>query len=118
MMALSGVRSSWDMLARNSDLCWLATSSCRLLSSISRKSRAFWIARADWVAKVFSSSMTSGGNSPGRVADHDEAADQAILAEQRHREQRPVYRARTSVSRTRLSVGALAEMSGTWTGSG
>ena len=27
MMALSGVRSSWDMLARNSDLCWLAASS-------------------------------------------------------------------------------------------
>ena len=27
MIALSGVRSSWDMLARNSDLCWLATSS-------------------------------------------------------------------------------------------
>ena len=27
MTALSGVRSSWDMLARNSDLCRLATSS-------------------------------------------------------------------------------------------
>ena len=26
MMALRGVRSSCDMLARNSDLCWLATS--------------------------------------------------------------------------------------------
>ena len=26
MIALRGVRSSWDMLARNSDLCWLATS--------------------------------------------------------------------------------------------
>src|SRR5262245_6338531 len=38
-MAFSGVRSSWDMLARNSDLCWLATSSWRLLSASSRKSR-------------------------------------------------------------------------------
>jgi hypothetical protein len=47
MIAFSGVRSSWDMFARNSDLCWLATSSSRLLSSISRKSRAFWMARAD-----------------------------------------------------------------------
>src|SRR5262249_30389982 len=28
-----------DMLARNSDLCWLATSSWRLFSSISRNSR-------------------------------------------------------------------------------
>src|SRR6266849_1391974 len=27
MMAFNGVRNSWDMLARNSDLCWLATSS-------------------------------------------------------------------------------------------
>ena len=52
MMALSGVRSSCDMLARNSDLCRLAASICRLFSSISRNSRAFWIARADCVAKV------------------------------------------------------------------
>ena len=28
MMALSGVRSSWLMLARNCDLCWLAVSIC------------------------------------------------------------------------------------------
>ena len=44
MIALSGVLSSCDMLARNSDLCLFATSSWRLLSSISRNSRAFWIA--------------------------------------------------------------------------
>ena len=31
MMAFNGVRSSWDMLARNSDLCRLAASICRLL---------------------------------------------------------------------------------------
>src|SRR5215475_13291464 len=36
MIALSGVLSSWDMLARNSDLCRLAASIWRLLSSISR----------------------------------------------------------------------------------
>ena len=41
MMALSGVRSSCDMLARNSDLWRLAASIWRLLSSISRNSRAF-----------------------------------------------------------------------------
>ena len=35
MMAFSGVRSSWDMLARNSDLWRLAASSWRLLSAIS-----------------------------------------------------------------------------------
>jgi putative ABC transport system substrate-binding protein len=32
MMALSGVRNSWDILARNSDLCRLAASIWRLLS--------------------------------------------------------------------------------------
>ena len=71
MIALSGVRSSCDMFARNSDLCRLATSSWRLLSAISRNSRAFWIARADCVAKVFSTSITSGEYSPGsfRVRD-------------------------------------------------
>ena len=41
MMALSGVRSSWLMLARNCDLCWLASASWRLLSSISLNSCAF-----------------------------------------------------------------------------
>ena len=55
MMALSGVRSSWLMLARNCDLCWLATSSSRPFASISWNSRAFWIASTDWAAKVWSS---------------------------------------------------------------
>src|SRR5207247_1243918 len=62
---LRGVRSSCDMFARNSDLCRSAISSWRLLSSISRNSRAFWMASADWLANVLRSSMTAGGNSPG-----------------------------------------------------
>ena len=37
MIAFSGVRSSCDMLARNSDLCLLAASSSRLFSSSSRE---------------------------------------------------------------------------------
>src|SRR6516225_7769596 len=44
-MALSGVRSSWLILARNCDLCWLASSSWRLLSWISSNSRTFSIDR-------------------------------------------------------------------------
>ena len=56
MMALSGVRSSWLILARNCDLCWLASASWRLLSSISLNSRAFWIASTDCAAKVCRSS--------------------------------------------------------------
>ena len=65
MMALSGVRSSCDMFARNSLLWRFATSSSRRLSSISRKRRAFWIASADWLAKVLSSSIAAGGKAPG-----------------------------------------------------
>ena len=52
MMALSGVRSSWLMLARNCDLCWLASASWRLLSWISSNSRTFSIAITAWSAKV------------------------------------------------------------------
>ena len=82
MMALSGVRSSCDMLARNSLLCWLAISSCRLLTSISRKRRAFWIASADCDAKVLSSvdrppariPRRSSGSRPDRRAGGPRAA--------------------------------------------
>ena len=68
MIAFSGVRSSCDMLARNSDLCRLAASSWRLLSSISRKSRAFWMANADCVAKVFSTLDDLGRELAGRCS--------------------------------------------------
>src|SRR5215510_13280037 len=64
-MALSGVRSSWLMLARNCDLCWLAISSWRLFSSISVKRCAFWIASTDCAAKVFMRSMVLDANAPG-----------------------------------------------------
>ena len=65
MIAFSGVRSSWDMFARNCDLCWLATSSSRLVSSTCWNRRAFSIARTDWLANVWSRSTTACGNSPG-----------------------------------------------------
>ena len=65
MIAFSGVRSSCDMLARNSLLCWLAASSWRLLSWISLNSRAFWMAITAWSAKVFSSSRSFGENGSG-----------------------------------------------------
>src|ERR1700730_9949393 len=44
MIALSGVGSSWLMLARNCDLCWLASASCWLFSWISSNRRTFSIA--------------------------------------------------------------------------
>ena len=68
------------MLARNSDLWRLAARSAGL-SSISRNSRAFWIANTDCVAKVFKSSITSGGNSRLIFSDHQPAHD-AVLAKQ------------------------------------
>ena len=70
MIAFSGVRSSCDMLARNSLLCRLARSSSRLLISISRNSRAFWIAMADCVANVFRSSITLGSKVPAILPIH------------------------------------------------
>jgi hypothetical protein len=88
MMAFRGVRSSCDMLARNSDLWRLAASSCRLLSSISRNSRAFWIARADWVAKVLRTSMTSGAKSPGVFLATVSPPMTWPLAQERNRQER------------------------------
>ncbi len=78
------------MLARNSDLCWLAASSWRLLSAISRKSRAFWMARADWVANVFRTSTTSGGNSPGAFRLKDRLPMIWSSRSSGHGEERPV----------------------------
>ena len=89
MTAFSGVRSSWDMLARNSDLWRLAASSCRLFSSSSRNSRAFWMARADWAAKVLSRSTTGCGKSARRLPDDDQAAEDPVLAQQRDRQHGP-----------------------------
>ena len=65
MIALSGVRSSCDMLARNSDLCLLAISSSRLLAWISLNRRAFWIAITAWSAKVLSSASSLSVNGCG-----------------------------------------------------
>ena len=90
MMAFSGVRSSWDMLARNSDLWRLAASSCRPLSSISRNSRAFWIARADWVAKVWRRFTTSGANAPGLLPVDHQGAQDPLLEQERHGQERSI----------------------------
>ena len=67
MTAFSGVRSSCDMLARNSDLCRLATSTSRVLCSSSWNTRALWIATTDWPARVSRRSTVSSGSAPGTV---------------------------------------------------
>ena len=115
MIALSGVRSSCDMFARNSDLWRLAASSSRLLSSSSLKSRAFWIAMADWAASVFRRSTTSGANRPGFF--------RATTRPPRIRPSRTRGTARTArrpdrvmASRSRLSYAPGSWMSGISTG--
>src|SRR6516165_8365170 len=50
--SLRGVRSSWLILVRNCDLCWLASARWRLLSWISSNRRTFSMAIAAWSAKV------------------------------------------------------------------
>ena len=67
MMALSGVRSSWLMLARNCDLCWLAISSWRLFSWISVNRRTFSMAITAWAAKASRSSIWRGVKGPGSI---------------------------------------------------
>ena len=64
MMALSGVRSSCDMLARNSDLCWLATSSCTLFSCSWLKRRTLRMAITAWSAKACSNCFCLSGIRP------------------------------------------------------
>ena len=58
MMAFNGVRSSWDMLARKSDLCLLAISSSWLLAWSASKRRAFSMAMTAWLANVSSSAIS------------------------------------------------------------
>ena len=68
MTALSGVRSSWDMLARNSDLWRPATSRSRRLMASSRCTRALTIASVDWLARDWSRVPTSSANGPASGA--------------------------------------------------
>ena len=87
MTALSGVRSSCDMLARNCDFKRLATASCWPFSAISWKSRAFSMASTDWAAKVCSNFTTDSGNSPlSLLAADGDRADNPLLAQERHRQ--------------------------------
>src|SRR6516225_7731667 len=78
-MALSGVRSSWLMLARNCDLCWLASASWRLLSWISSNNRTFSMAMAAWSANVVARSICRSVNGrTNRLAKSSGRFDQRI----------------------------------------
>ena len=85
MIAFSGVRSSCDMLARNCDLCWLATSSCSPFSWISLKSRAFWMASTDCAAKVCRSSTQPRTRRPGGLSVAHRRRPRLTLSSRIHR---------------------------------
>src|SRR5262245_56401567 len=89
MMALSGVRSSWLMLATNCDLCSLAPASCRLLSWISSSCLAFSIAIRAWSREGRDQLDLLVGEWPNFLAVDDDGADQLIFLEHWHRQTRP-----------------------------
>ena len=103
---MSGVRSSWDMLARNSDLWWLAASSCRPLSAISRKSRAFWIASAGSRGEGLQDLDELRRERTGRPPIDHQRPDDVILPDEGHRQNGPVSSAQEHVAELAL-VGAL-----------
>ena len=49
-----------------------------------RNNRAFWIAKTDWVAKVFGKLDHFGAKLAGRFSPHDQGADDAVLTQQRN----------------------------------
>ena len=107
--AFSGVRSSCDMLARNSDLCWLTTSSSARLGLELAEQRAFHTASADWLAKVSRNSIVSSEKAPGRLAAHDQRSDDPSPAEHGDGEHRPpavvVQQLQVRVEVDRVEVG-------------
>ena len=113
--AFSGVRSSCDMLARNSDLCRLATSSWGSSPRARGRARALWIATADWLASVSSSSPVCVGEGAGTRAPHDQRADDLVLA-QRAGRRASTASPRRAAPRCAGSGGSTA-MSGTCCGS-
>ncbi len=87
MMAFSGVRSSWDMFARNCDLCWLATSSCaaRLLDLLEE---AGVLDRQDGLAGERLEEIDDGlGERARRLAADHQRTDDTLLADQRDGQQ-------------------------------
>ena len=105
MMALSGVRSSCDMLARNSDLCRLATSSCAALVRDLPKEPGVLDRQGGLGGEGLENLDGLRREFAGRVPVQRQAADDLSLAEQGHGEQRPVAGAQQRVPDMAL-VGA------------
>ena len=93
MIAFSGVRSSWDMLARNCDLCWLASASWLFASWSASNSRAFSMAMHGLVRERLQQSDLPVRERAARRGS-DITSDCLVIAEQRRDSLRP--QARTS----------------------
>ena len=106
MIALSGVRSSCDIDARNADLCLLATSSSWLFCRISLTSRAFWMAITAWSAKVLQQRDVLVGERPGTVASDEDRPDALALPQHRRADRRrDLHRAPTPCAPTSAPSG-------------
>ena len=84
MMALSGVRNSCDMLARNSLLCWLATSSCvAFVLDLPEEPRVL-----DGQGRLSSEGLQQRDHLCGEIAwatpDYSQRAEQAVFAQEWH----------------------------------
>src|SRR5262249_6509193 len=86
MMALSGVRSSWLMLARNCDLCSLASASCRLLLDFVEQPHVF-DGNHRLVGEGFDQLDLLVGKRPHDSAVQVKHADRDRFAQERYTEQ-------------------------------
>ena len=91
MIALSGVRSSWVMLARNCDLCWLASELPALLLDLAEEARV-----VDRDHRLVGegrrpASICFSVNGCTLVRVTSQHADQSTLAQQRHAEHGPKF---------------------------
>src|SRR5215470_17495778 len=90
MTALSGVRSSCDMLARNSDLCWLATASSRLFCSISPEEPRVLDREGRLRGEGGEKIHDRRGKFSRRLGIDCQRSDQLILEQQGHRQNRTI----------------------------
>ena len=99
-MAFSGVRSSWDMFARNCDLCWLATSSCSALL-LELVEEAGVLDGEHRLAGERLEQVDDLGRERARASSgDDQAADDVVLAQQRDGQQRADARPEQHVAQT------------------
>ena len=89
MTAFSGVLSSCDMLARNSDLCRLATSSSALRTSSARTRCALRMATAACAANAVSRVVSRSSNGCDLSTPQTQHPDKVVVEQQRRPDRGP-----------------------------